>query len=91
MIVAGTLAPYAGNQTKPGAWTQGEIDDWNRAVACADAGHFLPGSRDETCAGCGAVVRSRTDAQGWADTAAEQAAEDRAYRDAQLAEREEAR
>jgi hypothetical protein len=57
--------PVGGDPSKPGAWSQDQIDAWNVIQACAAEGHqpFYganppPRPHEDTCPGCGAIVRT---------------------------------
>jgi hypothetical protein len=81
-------SPVGGDQSKPGAWTQDEIDAWNRIKACAAEGHpkfwaMNPRASDDTCPGCNSIVRTVSTTESWGDHWAEQRAEERAYETAQ--------
>lgn len=70
MNTSPTASPVGGDPSKPGAWTPAQIAEWNRV---ADCDHVL-GPRDETCARCGAILRTITTAEDWAEHWAEERA-----------------
>lgn len=79
-----TAETYTGDPTKPGAWTQADIDTWNQVAECASNGHeefwqTHPRPAEDICPACGAIVRSVTDTAGWADHWAEQRADDNSW------------